>query len=124
MPRRTNVGIQRLHAQAAQQKRKKPVTPVALSSSDKADPFDFERYCLESYASKVAIGMRGQHYASTPRGKALAEKIAHHLEAGEMLEVNKLRSGSTYNRPPNLNEGMVKLQRKQDRSIFPGSGLF
>ena len=68
--------------------------------------------------------MKGQHYASTPRGKALAEKIVHHLEAGEMLKVNKLRNSSTFNRAPNLKEGMVKLQRKQDRSMFPGSGLF
>ncbi len=124
MPRRTNDGIQRLHAQAAQQKQEKPVTPAALPPSAEPETFDFERYCLESYASKVAIGMKGQHYASTPRGKALAEKIVHHLEAGEMLKVSKLRSSSTYNRPPNLKESMVKLQRKQDRSMFPGSGLF
>jgi len=124
MPRRTNDGIRRLHAQAAHQRSEKPVTPASLPPCTEPEAFDFQRYCLESYASKVAIGMKGQRYASTPRGKALAEKIAHHLEAGEMLEVNKLRSGSTYNRPPNLNEGMVKLQRKQDRSIFPGSGLF
>ena len=124
MPRRTNDGIQRLHAQAAQQKREKPVTPTALPPSTEPEAFDFQRYCLESYASKVAIGMKGPHYASTPRGKALAEKIAHHLEAGEFLEVSKLKDRSTHNRPPNLREGMVKLQRKQDRSMFPGSGLF
>ena len=124
MPRRINDGIQRLHAQAAQQKQENPVTPIALPPTSEPEAFDFERYCLESYASKVAIGMKGQHYASTPRGKALAEKIVHHLEAGEMLKVSKLRSSSTYNRPPNLKESMVKLQRKQDRSMFPGSGLF
>ena len=124
MPRRTNDGIQRLHAQAAQQNQEKPVTPAVLPPTSEPEAFDFERYCLESYASKVAIGMKGQHYASTPRGKALAEKIVHHLEAGEMLKVNKLRNSSTFNRAPNLKEGMVKLQRKQDRSMFPGSGLF
>lgn len=124
MPRRTNDGIQRLHAQAAQQKQENPVTPAVLPPSTEPEAFDFERYCLESYASKVAIGMKGKHYASTPRGKALAEKIAHHLEAGEMLKVSKLKDQSTHNKPPNLREGMVKLQRKQDRSMFPGSGLF
>jgi hypothetical protein len=124
MPRRTNDGIQRLHAQAAQQKQKKPVTPTDMPSLSEPEVFDFQRYCLESYASKLAIGMKGQRYASTPCGKALAEKIAHHLEAGEVLEVCKLRRNSTYNRPPNLNGEIVKLQRKQDCSIFTGSGLF
>tara|TARA_B100001057_G_C22804982_1_gene933023 strand:+ start:1227 stop:1610 length:384 start_codon:yes stop_codon:yes gene_type:complete len=127
MPRRVNDGIAALHARAAEQLEKDPQTPVtaAQTASDlRSEPFDFERYCLESYASKVAIGMKGQRYASTPRGKALAEKIVHHLEAGEMLKISKLRSSSTYNRPPNLKESMVKLQRKQDRSMFPGSGLF
>ena len=124
MPRRTNDGIQRLHAQAAQQKQEKPVTPAALPPSAEPEVFDFERYCLESYASKVAIGMKGKHYAATRHGKALAERVAHHLEAGEFLEFSKLRSSSTHYRQPSLKEGMVKLQRKQDSSRFPGSGLF
>ena len=124
MPRRTNDGIRRLHAQAAQQRPDKPVTSAVLPPSTEPEAFDFQRYCLESYASKMAIDMKGKHYAATRHGKVLAEKIAHHLEEGEMLEVSKLRSSSTYNRPPNLKEGMVKLQRKQDRSMFPGSGLF
>ena len=66
MPRRTNDGIMRLHAQAAQQKperKEKPVTSAALPPSTEPEVFDFQRYCLESYASKVAIGMNGQHYA-------------------------------------------------------------
>ena len=95
-----------------------------MLSLSEPEVFDFQRYCLESYASKLAIGMKGQRYTSTPLGKALAEKIAHHLEAGKVLEVCKLRRNSTYNRPPNFNGEIVKLQRKQDCSIFTGSGLF
>ncbi|QNI55180.1 hypothetical protein SynBIOSE41_02689 [Synechococcus sp. BIOS-E4-1] len=127
MPRRFNDGIAALHARAAEQLKHCPqiaVTSTVQPPSTEPDAFDFERYCLDSYASKVTIGMKGQRYASTPRGRVLAERIAHHLEAGEMLEANKLRSSSTYNRPPNLKEGIVKLHRKQERSMFPGSGLF
>ena len=126
MPRRVNDGIAALHARAAEQLEQDPnkrVTPAALPPSSNSDPFDFDRYCLEVAASRIAIGMRGKHHASTPRGRALAEKIAHKLKVGELLEVRQMQDSRTYNPPLNHKQSTLNLQRQQDGSMFPGSGL-
>ena len=89
MPRRVNDGIAALHAKAAQ-KQQQPApetqaTPAALPPATGNEPFDFDRYNLQIAASRIAIGMRGKHQANISSGRALAEKIAQKLQAGELL---------------------------------------
>ena len=128
MPRRVNDGIAALHAKAAQKQQQPPPetqTPAAaLPPATGNEPFDFDRYNLQIAASRIAIGMRGKHRANTPGGRALAEKIAHKLQAGELLEVREMQDRHKFNPPPNLERGMARLQRTIDNSMFPGSGLF
>jgi len=89
MPRRVNDGIAALHAKAAQ-KQQQPApetqaTLVALPPATGNESFDFDRYNLQITASRIAIGMRGKHQANNPSGRALAERIAQKLQAGELL---------------------------------------
>jgi len=124
MPRRTNDGIKRLHAQAVQQKEEKQVTVAALPPSAEPEPFDFDLYCRQTKASKIVLTMRGNHYAGTRHGRALAEKIDHHLEAGEVLEIRKLQDRHTFNRIPTHHEMNARMQRRVDSARFADRGLF
>ena len=125
MPRRIS-GIRQLYAAAAKGETPEPQIPVQkadLPPKPAEEEFDFDRYCLESRAHKLAIEMRGKAYLSCRQGKLFVEKILAHLEAGEHLKIHELRQRFRYTSLPTQADNLAFQIAMVDGSRFPGTGL-
>lgn len=126
MPRRTSGMrmLRALNAEAAELTPTESPTPTPeLPAAPEKQGFNFDAYSLGVKATKLAVRMRGKHYVTTARGRAFVQKIADHLESGELLEVAKMRDRYTFNELPNYAEHVVKLQAKIDASPYGPYGL-
>ena len=126
MPRRTSGMrmLRALNAEAAEltPTESPPPTPELPAAPEKQG-FNFDAYSLGVKATKLAIRMRGRHSVTTARGRAFVQKIADHLQAGEVLEVAKLRDRYTFNELPSYAQHLAKLQADIDASPYGAYGL-
>ena len=125
MPRRIS-GVRQLYAAAAKGETPELQTPVTepdLPPDPTEREFDFDRYCLESYAHKLAIRMRGKAYLNYRQGRRFVEKIIAHLEAGEHLEIHKLTQRYSYTSLPTYKQNLEQQIAVLDSSRWPGKGL-
>ena len=100
-----------------------PITTPEVPAAPEKQGFNFDAYSLGVKATKLAVRMRGKHYVTTARDRAFVQKIADHLQAGEVLEVAKLRDRYNFNEIPNYAQHLAKLQANIDASPYGPYGL-
>ena len=124
MPRRVNPMRQMLAD--AQKLALVPAEPetVALPPAPEPESFDFEAYCIASRAGKITRQLKGQHYSETRHGRQFAEKIAHHLKEGELLEIAKLKDKYVFNNVPTYEQQMRRFTAELDAGQINRCGLF
>ena len=116
--------LRALNAEAAELTTIEIPTPTPqLPAASEKQGFNFDAYSLGVKATKLAVRMRGKHYITTALGRAFVQKIADHLQAGEVLEVAKLRDRYTFNNLPNYAQHLAKLQANIDASPYGPYGL-
>ena len=99
--------------------------PVALPPAPEPEkPFDFEAYCLGTRATKITTSLKGRGYCESRHGKQFAEKIAHHLSKGELLEVEKLKEKYVFNEVPSYEQQMRTYTAQLDSRNIPRMGLW
>ena len=99
--------------------------PVALPPAPEPEkPFDFEAYCLGTRATKITTSLKGRGYCESRHGRQFAEKIAHHLTKGELLEVEKLKEKYVFNNVPTYEQQMKRFIAELDAGQINRCGLF
>ena len=98
--------------------------PVALPPAAEPEGFDFEAWSVGVRASKIVARLKGKHYANTRQGRNLAETVAHHIRAGEEIEIAKLREKYTFNEIPSFDQQLLTYMAQLDAGQINRCGLF
>ncbi len=96
---------------------------IALPPIPKPEGFDFDAWSVGVRASKIVEKLKGKHYANTRQGCNLAEKISHHIRAGEEIEIAKLREKHVYNNVPTYEQQIKRLTAELDAGQIQRTGL-
>ncbi len=88
--------------------------PIALPPAAEPEGFDFEAWSVGVRASKIVAKLKGKHYANTRQGRNMAETVAHHIRAGEEIEIAKLREKYTFNEIPTYEQRLSNYVAQLD----------
>ncbi len=87
---------------------------IALPPIPKPEGFDFDAWSVGVRASKIVAKLKGKHYANTRQGRNMAETVAHHIRAGEEIEIAKLREKYTLNEIPTYEQRLSNYVAQLD----------